>query len=114
MQGLRAFRSTLALNDAGAARLSLSQRVHALQIAREAVSNALRHGDASHIEVELRQRGAIVEFEVTDDGRGFDTTATDQPGRGLDNFSQRARELGTELTVNSQRGVGTHVRLTFS
>lgn len=114
MQSMRAFRSSVRLNDELAARLSLSQRVHALQIAREAVSNALRHGEASLIEVTLRQHDDVADFEVADDGRGFDATSQGIQGRGLANFSQRARELGAELDVHSQPGRGTRVRVTFS
>jgi signal transduction histidine kinase len=114
MAGMRSFRTTVDLDDKLANRLSLSQRVHALQIAREAVSNALRHGAANHIEIALRQRGDLAEFKVVDDGSGFDATASTSPGNGLLNFAQRARELDAELTVDSQPGRGTLVTLVFS
>lgn len=114
MQSLRPFQSQVELDDDLSARLSLSQRVHALQIAREAVSNALRHGEANHIAVALRRRGGFAEFEVTDNGRGFDTAISISPGNGLDNFAQRAGELGGHLVVNSHPGKGTSVKLSFS
>jgi len=93
--------------------LSLAQRVHALQIAREAVSNALRHGAANRIGVSLQTRHGLAEFEVTDDGRGFDAGAS-APGMGLANFVARARELGAELAVTSEPGRGTRVQLIFN
>jgi signal transduction histidine kinase len=96
-----------------AAQLTLAQRVHALQIAREAVSNALRHGHATHIGIALRRHGEFAEFEVVDDGQGFDVGAS-AAGKGLVNFTARARELGGELAVNSQPGKGTRVQLVFS
>jgi signal transduction histidine kinase len=113
MRSMRAFRSTVDVNEALAARLTLAQRVQALQIAREAVSNALRHGAPSHIHIALRERGEFAEFEIADDGRGFDP-ATAPEGKGLTNFAERARELGGELTLDSKPGEGTRVRLTFS
>ncbi len=70
MRGHRPFQSRVEIDDGLAARLSLAQRVHALQIAREAVSNALRHGAANRIGVSLQTRHGLAEFEVTDDGRG--------------------------------------------
>jgi signal transduction histidine kinase len=115
MRGLRAFRSTTDIDEVLATRLTLAQRVHALQITREAVSNALRHGHAGAIHVALRPHGDFVEFEVVDDGTGFDAVATMARGKGgLANFAQRARELGAELDVHSEPGRGTRVRLVFS
>ncbi len=114
MQSLRPFQSQVEMDDKLSSRLSLSQRVHALQIAREAVSNALRHGEANHITVALRRQGDFAEFEVTDDGRGFDTASSISPGNGLDNFAQRAGELGGQLVVDSHPGNGTSVKLSFS
>jgi signal transduction histidine kinase len=114
MHGVRPFRSTVEIDEALAARLTLAQRVHALQITRESVSNALRHGAANAITVALRKAGEFAEFEITDDGAGFDPTGLHGAGRGLKNLADRARELGAELTVDSQPGKGARVKLTFS
>ncbi len=114
MRGLRAFRSTTDIDEALAGRLTLAQRVHALQITREAVSNALRHGHANSIHVALRPLGEFVEFEIADDGSGFDPATGVSQGKGLANFAQRARELGAELDVQSEPGRGTRVSLVFS
>ena len=114
MRGMRAFRSTTDIDESLAARLTLAQRVHALQITREAVSNALRHGHAGSIHVALRPQGEFVEFEVVDDGAGFEAATAVAQGNGLANFGERARELGAELEVHSEPGRGTRVRLIFS
>ncbi|MSU50897.1 MAG: sensor histidine kinase [Opitutus sp.] len=113
MQSLRPFQSTVEIDEALAVRLTLSQRVHALQITREAVSNALRHGQAGSIHVALRKPGDFVEFGVVDDGAGFDAGTGVSQGKGLANFAQRARELGAELKVDSAPGRGTRVNLIF-
>lgn len=113
MRGMRAFQSALEVDENLARRLTLAQRVQALQIAREAVSNALRHGHADHIRITLRRHDDFAEFEVADDGRGFDAALAPQ-GKGLANFAERARELGGELTVDSRPGEGTRVKLSFS
>lgn len=114
MRSLGAFRATVDIDEALAARLTLAQRVHALQILREAVSNALRHGAATQLHVVLRTEGDFAEFEVNDNGRGFDPSAASPQGKGLRNFAERARELGAELAVHSQPNRGTTVKLTFS
>jgi signal transduction histidine kinase len=114
VKGLRPLQTAIAIDESLALRLTLAQRVHALQIAREAVSNALRHGDAGRVTIALRPAGEFVEFEVVDNGRGFDPAALTAHGFGLDNFIERARELGAELTVTSAPGQGTRVRLVFA
>lgn len=114
MRGIREFRSEATIDETLAAGLSLAQRVHALQIAREAVSNALRHGLANHVTVSLRRIGESAEFEVADDGTGFDPAVVASRGNGLRNLAQRARELGAELDVDSRPGRGARVRLVFS
>jgi signal transduction histidine kinase len=114
MHGIRPFRSTLSVDETLAMRLTLAQRVHALQITREAVSNALRHGAAQTISVALRTAGTFAEFEIVDDGQGFDPATATERGQGLRNLAQRARELGAEFLVDSQPGAGAHVKLTFS
>lgn len=116
MQSVRTFEPTAAIDDAASARLTLSQRAHALQIAREAVSNALRHGAAPAITVALRVHQGAVELEIRDNGRGFiPGAAVSAPGsgHGLANFTRRAREIGAELVLHSEVGVGTTVRLIF-
>jgi signal transduction histidine kinase len=114
MKSLGTFRTTLEIDEGIAGRLSLAQRVHALQIAREAVSNAVRHGEASHVQIRLRMAGEFAEFEVRDNGRGFDPSAPAPRGKGLQNFADRARELGGELSLESKPGHGATIRLTFS
>ncbi len=114
VKGLRPLETTIAIDEALAIRLTLAQRVHALQIAREAVSNALRHGDAHSVTIALRAAGENIEFEIVDDGRGFDSKTPFEGGHGLRNFAERARELGGELTLSSASGRGTRVHLEFA
>ncbi|HEX2852092.1 MAG TPA: ATP-binding protein [Opitutaceae bacterium] len=112
MQSIRPLRTLVEIDDTFAKSLSLPQRVHALQIVREAVSNALRHGEAGHVSVTLRAHDGTAEFEIKDNGRGFDTAALTH-GHGLGNLAERARELGAELVVESTPGKGTRVKLIF-
>lgn len=113
MQAIRPVRTTLEIDEAFAARLSLPQRVHILQIVREAVSNALRHGEAERVSVTLRGQNGKTELEISDDGRGFDP-ATRAEGSGITNVTERSRELGAELVMQSAPGKGTRVKLIFS
>jgi signal transduction histidine kinase len=113
-KSVRPFRATIEIDENLAARLTHEQRVHALQITREAVSNALRHGQATQVAIALRplnSRG--VELSITDDGRGFDPSAPGNGGIGLQSFADRARELDARLSIESAAEKGTRVKLAF-
>jgi signal transduction histidine kinase len=86
--------------------------LHLLQTAREAVSNAVRHADASSIAIDLRRQGTDILLEVTDDGRGFQPDAQHGVGHhGLANMRARARSHGGDLTVTSAPDNGTRITL---
>ncbi len=84
--------------------------VQLLFIAREAVSNALRHGHASHVSLRLDTVQSEAVFTIEDDGGGF-ATAHAQRGHGLDNMTRRAEEIGASLTIESIVGRGTRLRV---
>ncbi|MBI5382372.1 MAG: ATP-binding protein [Opitutae bacterium] len=113
MQSISPLRATVEIDETLAERLTLAQRAHALQIAREAMSNALRHGAASAVTLAMRSQGERVEFVVDDNGQGFDPAALREQGHGLHNLADRARELGGELALQSEPGKGTRVTLRF-
>jgi len=79
-------------------------------ICQEAVSNALRHGEATTIQVALDYSDSLITLSVSDDGRGFEKRAENTPGHfGLSVMEERAKKLGGELHVRSALGVGTQV-----
>jgi signal transduction histidine kinase len=87
-----------------------------VQVAREALANAIQHSGAGRIELGLRLLNDAVELTVTDDGRGFDPAAErpvgpDGRGRGLPNLRQRLLQLGGRLELDSAPGQGTTVRV---
>jgi signal transduction histidine kinase len=81
-----------------------------LHIAREALSNALRHSDAGRIRVSLIVDGDDAVLSVEDDGRGFDPEAPRGPGHfGVANMHDRAATIGGTLQVTSRPGLGTRI-----
>jgi signal transduction histidine kinase len=87
-----------------------------LRIAHEALTNALKHADARHLEVRLDYQGALLKLSVRDDGRGFDpgSVADARAGHfGLTGMRERAARLG-QLAIDSGRGRGTRVEMTVS
>lgn len=93
--------------------LDAQQQVHLLQIAREAVLNAIRHADAATISVRY-ERNAEGEhlLTVTDDGIGIASTEEPQGHYGLTTMSERAARLAGELKIQAQAR-GTQVALRF-
>ena len=86
---------------------------HLYRIAQEAVTNALRHGQATHIVVRLEHIDEHLVLRITDDGMGFDTTALQpNPGLGLSSIYARARAIGAEVDLARQapRGFCVAVR----
>lgn len=102
------------VEEVTASRLSTTQELHALQISRECLSNAVRHGAARAIRIRLGAQAGAAVLQVEDDGRGFDVAAARGTGSGLTNLEARARELGGTLQVESAPLRGTVVRITFT
>ncbi|HEX8912096.1 MAG TPA: sensor histidine kinase, partial [Humisphaera sp.] len=87
---------------------------HLLRVALEAVTNAFKHAAAKTVTVAVRYTDHRVELAVTDDGKGFDAAHPPPPISGhfgLFGMNERAAKLHGELTVTSQPGQGTQIRL---
>ncbi len=87
------------------------------RIAQEALQNIMKHANAGHVHLRLSVTAGAVLLEISDDGTGFDPTATvdraGPVGYGLPGMHQRAGLLGGQLTADSSPGRGTIVRLRF-
>jgi signal transduction histidine kinase len=93
-------------------RLDAADEHHLLRIGLEALTNALRHADATRIEIVLRFWPDGVELVVRDDGCGLGQTRIDSPGAhfGLQGIRERVDKLGGTVDIDSRRGEG--MRLT--
>jgi len=105
------------------------------RIAQEALNNVVKHARAHHVELTLRctpvsagpgvastakgspaQReagGQRVELSIRDDGRGFDVGEAPPDHLGLGIMHERAQAIGAQITVESERGVGTCVTVVW-
>lgn len=91
------------------------QRHALVRITREAVSNALRHGEANCVRIRLTRDGAGCRLVVEDDGQGFDPPAVlaSATGYGLLSMEARAQGLPGALRIDSEPGGGTNVEVTW-
>lgn len=79
-----------------------------LLILKEALNNAMRHGEPSMIEVQLDVADHGIRFLVRDDGRGFDPASATRRS-GLQHMDDRVRDCGGTLQVTACPGGGTCV-----
>ncbi|MBL9209473.1 MAG: sensor histidine kinase [Opitutaceae bacterium] len=105
----REVRLDIQIDDEAAGLLTPEQSLEVLQIAREAVSNALRHGAATLIVLRLQHSDREVGLSVQDNGKGFIPAAARDGGHGLGNMQARADRLGASLRLTSTPGEGTRV-----
>lgn len=83
-----------------------------LRIGQEAITNAVRHGKASHIEMHLDYGAETFRLRVSDDGRGFDANVPTPAGHfGLLGMRERAAAIGARLEVRSAVNHGTQVEV---
>jgi signal transduction histidine kinase len=71
-----------------------------LRVFREALTNIVKHAQASKVEVELVVDLAGFCLKIADDGEGSGAGGGLDTGRGMNNMRSRAKELGGELTVS--------------
>jgi two-component system, NarL family, sensor histidine kinase DevS len=96
-------------ND-GLADLPDAPAIALFHICQEALANVAKHGRAHHVEVSLWSTADRVLLEVSDDGRGFDTSKTQLSlGHGLANMETRAHNVGGEVEISSEPGHGATV-----
>ena len=80
------------------------------RIVQEAVNNVIRHAQARHVAVTLKQTRDGVSLQVADDGRGFDAQLPRSGGHvGLWSMRERVEQLGGQFDVRSAPGRGTVV-----
>lgn len=90
--------------------LSEETATHLYRIAQEALSNAVRHAEASHIEVGLFAEDETLTLVVQDNGRGGLGLVLDEEGLGMRTMRYRANLTGSILHIEEAAGGGTRVQ----
>ena len=107
------YKGTLRLLYDSSVRLPVKAAVGAYRIIEYAIDNAVKHSNASQIEVLARPSGIGFAVEVRDNGSGFvpGEPREDPIGLGLLFMDLQARQSGLELAVDSAPGKGTIIRI---
>jgi signal transduction histidine kinase/ligand-binding sensor domain-containing protein len=107
----------------GRCRLPTDVHVGLYRIAQEALNNVVKHSYARQVQVSLISPslgegiypgpGERVELVIQDDGRGFDPDDTPPDRLGMGIMRERAQAIGADLTIESELGRGTVVRVVW-
>jgi len=86
------------------------------RVAQEALNNAVQHGNADRVQVQLRCPDDAVRLKIRDDGDGFAPPSdwhalAEEDHYGLLGMRERAEAIGAEFDIDSAPGEGTRIRL---
>lgn len=90
---------------------------HLYRITQEAITNALRHGAAQHIQVSLVRSGSDMALTIQDDGAGFEVRAVmneTRKGLGLSSMYARARAVQAQVTLQQVKPRGFCVSVNWT
>ena len=104
--------SVVNISAAALQELSAREAEDLLYIAREALSNAVRHGAPTKLAVDVRQNEEATVLTIQDNGIGFDD-ANIRRGLGRITMQTRADRLGADLTLIGIPGMGATVRVSI-
>lgn len=76
------------------------------RMVQEALTNVLKHANASQVEIELGYQSNQMHLRIKDNGQGFNVSAVSS-GYGLIGMQERAEQISAQLTISSQPGQGT-------
>jgi signal transduction histidine kinase len=91
------------------ARVTASVADHLYRIAQEALANALKHADATLIEIRLEILPYLVTLSVTDNGIGIAASPDKNDGLGLKLMKHRADIIHAKLSITRQLTQGTQM-----
>jgi signal transduction histidine kinase len=94
--------------------LPLPVKEAAYRIAQEALTNVVKHSQATRVSVTLSAAGNGLLLEVEDNGKGFDVTGEFPGHLGLRSMKERTEKVGGTLEIASEGGAGTRVAAGFA
>jgi signal transduction histidine kinase len=95
-----------------ALRITMEQRKNLYLFFKEAINNAAKYSDAKNVSVCITQKDHQVEMNISDNGKGFDTSKIFN-GNGISTLRKRGAELCADFKIQSLIKEGTVVKLKF-
>lgn len=91
-------------------RLSETTEEHVFRIVQEALSNTLRHAEATEVLIEVKVHSKKLFIHIADNGKGFEPSSQQKMASyGLKTMKERSEEIGGTFAIRSKEGEGTHI-----
>ena len=90
--------------------LSNKNKIHIYRIIQESMHNIYKHAKASLIKIGIQLKNNVILLTINDNGSGFDVNKA-KAGIGLKNMTSRVDEINGELTITSEKDIGTTVKI---
>ena len=116
VEGRAGVQTRFVVKPEGAIELPTAVEEGLYRIAQEALNNAMQHAHATSVSVciVVSPDGRRLELEVSDNGCGFDPEGVkDKGGLGLISITERVRDLGGKLSINSVPEQGTTIKVSL-
>lgn len=95
-------------------RMNASTEIMLYRIVQELLNNIIKHAHASEAIVQFNREGTSLHVTVEDNGRGFNLQeAVDKKHAGLEAIKSRVNYLNGNISIDSQKQVGTTVTMEF-
>jgi len=94
-------------------RLASSLENTLYRLVQEGLTNVAKHAEAQRVEIDVRERDAVISVAITDDGCGFDPRSSGGDGFGLTGMRERVTLAEGSLDVASAPGAGTTISATL-
>jgi signal transduction histidine kinase len=93
-------------------RLSPLEALHSFRILQEAITNAIKHANATNVYIRGEMAGEKLVLVIRDNGKGFNEKHV-RKGYGLRNIQRRAQEMDAVLKIENSEGKGTEISLAW-
>ncbi|MGV3658149.1 MAG: sensor histidine kinase, partial [Chitinophagaceae bacterium] len=80
------------------------------RIIQEGMNNIVKHADATHVSITIKNINRQITLELKDNGKGF-YAASVRRGLGLTNIKNRAELFGGKVTIKSAPGAGCSLKV---
>ena len=84
--------------------------INMFRVIQEAINNTLKHAEATEISIAIYENDTSFFVDIKDNGKGFDRN-TINLGNGLENIQQRIKELDGKISISSEIGKGTAIKI---
>jgi two-component system, NarL family, sensor histidine kinase LiaS len=91
--------------------LSNAAEEHIFRIVQEALSNILRHADATKVKLLLTEESGYIQLYIGDNGKGFDIHEERMASYGLKTMRERCEQIGGTYNIRSKTQEGTYIEI---